>query len=197
MDHRLDDGPRAIFGGSFRFENSRSHKDPVGAQGPIIRAASAGVAMPRRRQNSTTENPTRCPGFLQQGQGHAQFPRPWRPGPRQSISLQFPGFPRDGPHVPHGPPPRCPVPASPLVRSMQAPSLMRRRPSPRFRAPQTKGTAKRVLVHVVLFIGPGSGPRSRRYNPPRWPSRIRASRKWPMRTLAITGMVTVLHDAPQ
>ncbi len=38
-----------------------------------------------------------------------------------------------------------PVPASPLVRIMAAPSAMRRRASPRLRAPQTKGVVKACL----------------------------------------------------
>ena len=38
-----------------------------------------------------------------------------------------------------------PVPASPFERIMAAPSLMRRRASPRFVAPQTNGTVKSNL----------------------------------------------------
>src|ERR1043166_3455336 len=38
-----------------------------------------------------------------------------------------------------------PVPASPLVRIMAGPSAMRRRASPRLRAPQTNGTLKACL----------------------------------------------------
>ena len=38
-----------------------------------------------------------------------------------------------------------PVPASPLVRIMAAPSVMRRSASPRLVAPQTKGTVKSHL----------------------------------------------------
>ena len=46
-----------------------------------------------------------------------------------------------------------PVPASPLVRIMAAPSLMRRSASPRSRAPHTKGTLNCVLVDVVVLVG--------------------------------------------
>ena len=38
-----------------------------------------------------------------------------------------------------------PVPASPLERIIAAPSVMRRRASPRFVAPQTKGAVKAHL----------------------------------------------------
>ena len=40
-----------------------------------------------------------------------------------------------------------PVPASPLVRIMAAPSLMRRSASPKLIAPQTKGT---VNFHLLM-----------------------------------------------
>ena len=46
-----------------------------------------------------------------------------------------------------------PLPASPLVRIIAAPSPMRRSASPSSRAPQTKGTRKSVLVDVVLVVG--------------------------------------------
>ena len=42
-----------------------------------------------------------------------------------------------------------PVPASPLERIMAAPSLMRRRASPRLVAPQTKGTVK---FHLSMWL---------------------------------------------
>ena len=38
-----------------------------------------------------------------------------------------------------------PVPASPLLRIIAAPSVMRRRASPRLVAPQTNGTVNRCL----------------------------------------------------
>ena len=46
-----------------------------------------------------------------------------------------------------------PVPASPFVRIIAAPSEIRRSASPRFVAPQTNGTVKRPLVDVVLDVG--------------------------------------------
>ena len=48
-----------------------------------------------------------------------------------------------------------PVPASPLVRIMAAPSPMRRSASPRSRQPQTNGHREIVLVDVVLLVGRG------------------------------------------
>ena len=47
-----------------------------------------------------------------------------------------------------------PVPASPLVRIMAAPSLMRRSASPRLVAPQTKGTVK---VHLSMWWDSSAG----------------------------------------
>uniref|UniRef100_J3MHX3 Uncharacterized protein n=1 Tax=Oryza brachyantha TaxID=4533 RepID=J3MHX3_ORYBR len=46
-----------------------------------------------------------------------------------------------------------PVPASPLVRIMAAPSRMRRRASPRSRQPQTKGTRKLCLADGFQDLG--------------------------------------------
>ena len=48
-----------------------------------------------------------------------------------------------------------PVPASPLVRIIAAPSPMRRSASPRSRQPHTNGTSNCVLVDVVLLVGRG------------------------------------------
>ena len=48
-----------------------------------------------------------------------------------------------------------PVPGSPLVRIMDAPSLMRRSASPRSLAPQTNGTSKSGLVDVVPVVRRG------------------------------------------
>ena len=48
-----------------------------------------------------------------------------------------------------------PVPASPLVRIIAAPSLMRRRASPRLRQPHTNGHREVVLVDVMLLVGGG------------------------------------------
>ena len=48
-----------------------------------------------------------------------------------------------------------PVPASPLVRIIAAPSLIRRSASPRFRQPHTNGHLEGVLVDVVALVGRG------------------------------------------
>ncbi|CAK9167401.1 unnamed protein product, partial [Ilex paraguariensis] len=48
-----------------------------------------------------------------------------------------------------------PVPASPLVRIMAAPSRILLRASPRFRATTDKGDPKIVLVDVVFIVGGG------------------------------------------
>ena len=50
-----------------------------------------------------------------------------------------------------------PVPASPLVRIMAAPSLMRRRASPRFTAPHTKGT---LNFHLLMWLASSAGVRT-------------------------------------
>lgn len=47
-----------------------------------------------------------------------------------------------------------PVPASPLERIMQAPSLMRRSASPRLVAPQTNGA---VNVHLSMWWASSAG----------------------------------------
>mmetsp|Transcript_59882 Transcript_59882/g.144657 ORF Transcript_59882/g.144657 Transcript_59882/m.144657 type:complete len:253 (-) Transcript_59882:96-854(-) len=84
-----------------------------------------------------------------------------------------------------------PVPASPFVRIMLAPSAIRRSASPRFRQPQTKGT-----LNLFLFTWlPSSATvrtslSSMQSTPSSW--RTCASTKWPMRHLAITGMDTEL-----
>ena len=46
-----------------------------------------------------------------------------------------------------------PVPASPFVRIMAAPSAIRRSASPRSVAPHTNGTLERPLVDVVRLVG--------------------------------------------
>ena len=47
-----------------------------------------------------------------------------------------------------------PVPASPFERIMAAPSLMRRRASPRLVAPHTKGTVK---AHLSMWWASSAG----------------------------------------
>src|ERR1700682_694586 len=83
-----------------------------------------------------------------------------------------------------------PEPASPLVRIMAAPSAMRRSASPRFRAPQTKGTRKSCFQ---TWFSSSAGVRTSlsSIKSPSSACRTSASAKWPIRTLAITGMVTV------
>ena len=48
-----------------------------------------------------------------------------------------------------------PLPASPLVRIIAAPSPMRRNASPKSRQPQTKGHFKVELADVVMIVGRG------------------------------------------
>jgi len=50
-----------------------------------------------------------------------------------------------------------PVPASPLVRIIAAPSLMRRSASPRFTAPHTNGT---VNFHLLMWLDSSAGVRT-------------------------------------
>src|SRR5689334_16207992 len=82
-----------------------------------------------------------------------------------------------------------PEPASPLVRIMAAPSPMRRRHSPRSREPQTNGTLKANLsTWKCSSAGVRTSDSSMKSTPS--DSKICASTKWPMRHLAITGIVT-------
>mmetsp|Transcript_54421 Transcript_54421/g.154988 ORF Transcript_54421/g.154988 Transcript_54421/m.154988 type:complete len:266 (+) Transcript_54421:121-918(+) len=82
-----------------------------------------------------------------------------------------------------------PVPASPLVRIMLAPSAMRRSASPRLRQPQTKGTLNLVLL---TWLSSSATVRtslsSMQSTPSCWSSW--ASTKWPMRHFAMTGIDT-------
>jgi hypothetical protein len=50
-----------------------------------------------------------------------------------------------------------PVPASPFVRIIAAPSAMRRSASPRLRQPQTKGTVK---LHLSMWWTSSAGVRT-------------------------------------
>ena len=72
---------------------------------------------------------------------------------------------------------------------MAAPSEMRRRASPRFVAPHTKGT---VNGHLSMWYASSAGVRtsdsSMKSTPSDWSTW--ASAKWPMRAFAITGIVT-------
>src|SRR6267142_1922178 len=82
-----------------------------------------------------------------------------------------------------------PEPASPFVRIMAAPSPIRRSASPRSRQPQTKGMRK---ANLSMWKCSSAGVRTSDSSMKSTPraSRICASTKWPMRALAITGMVT-------
>src|SRR5437867_2053975 len=82
-----------------------------------------------------------------------------------------------------------PEPASPLVRIMAAPSPMRRSASPRSRQPHTNGTRNANLsMWKCSSAGVSTSDSSMKSMPSA--SRICASTKWPMRALAMTGMVT-------
>src|SRR5579875_913513 len=82
-----------------------------------------------------------------------------------------------------------PVPASPLVRIMAAPSPIRRKASPKSRQPQTKGTLKAcLLMWFSSSAGVSTSLSSMKSTP--MASSIWASTKCPIRHLAITGMVT-------
>mmetsp|Transcript_71276 Transcript_71276/g.153757 ORF Transcript_71276/g.153757 Transcript_71276/m.153757 type:complete len:319 (-) Transcript_71276:22-978(-) len=84
-----------------------------------------------------------------------------------------------------------PVPASPFVRIMLAPSAMRRSASPRLRQPQTNGTLNLFLFTWLSSSATVSTSLSSTQSTPRC-SRICASTKWPMRHFAMTGMETAL-----
>ena len=82
-----------------------------------------------------------------------------------------------------------PVPASPFVRIMAAPSPIRRKASPKFRQPHTNGTLKAVLsTWYKSSAGVSTSLSSMKSIP--MASRIWASTKCPILTLAITGMET-------
>jgi hypothetical protein len=82
-----------------------------------------------------------------------------------------------------------PVPASPLVRSIAAPSAMRRNASPRHLQPQTKGAANLCLFVWWQSSAMVSTSLSSMKSTPIACS-ICDSTKCPMRDLAMTGMVT-------
>ena len=83
-----------------------------------------------------------------------------------------------------------PVPASPLVRIIAAPSAIRRRASPKFRAPHTNGVVKACLS---MWCASSAGVSTSLSSIKSTPSscRICASAKCPMRAFAITGIETV------
>src|SRR3990170_2032101 len=82
-----------------------------------------------------------------------------------------------------------PVPASPFVRIIAAPSQMRRTASPRFRHPHTNGTWKSFLFTWKNgSAGVRTSDSSIMSTPRAW--RASASAKWPIRHFAITGIVT-------
>jgi hypothetical protein len=82
-----------------------------------------------------------------------------------------------------------PVPASPFVRIIAAPSPIRRSASPRSVAPHTNGIVKgRLSMWWASSAGVRTSLSSMKSISSAW--RIWASTKWPMRHLAITGIVT-------
>ena len=83
-----------------------------------------------------------------------------------------------------------PLPASPLVRIIAAPSPIRRSASPRSRAPHTKGERKSCFQTWCSSSAGVSTSLSSMKSTPR-ASSTRASTKWPIRTFAITGIETV------
>mmetsp|Transcript_103400 Transcript_103400/g.277943 ORF Transcript_103400/g.277943 Transcript_103400/m.277943 type:complete len:241 (+) Transcript_103400:761-1483(+) len=84
-----------------------------------------------------------------------------------------------------------PVPASPFVRIMLAPSAMRRSASPRFLHPHTKGTLNLFLLTWLWWSATVRTSLSSMQSMPSSCSTW-ASTKWPMRHLAITGIETAL-----
>src|SRR5436309_1336435 len=82
-----------------------------------------------------------------------------------------------------------PEPASPFVRIIAAPSPMRRSASPRSRAPHTNGTRK---ANLSMWKCSSAGVRTSdsSMKSTASASRIRASTKWPIRALAMTGIET-------
>src|SRR5437868_1375297 len=83
-----------------------------------------------------------------------------------------------------------PDPASPFVRIIAAPSATRRRASPKLRAPQTKGTRKSCFQ---TWCSSSAGVKTSLSSMKSTSNACKtsASRKCPIRTLAITGIVTV------
>ena len=82
-----------------------------------------------------------------------------------------------------------PVPASPFVRIIAAPSPIRRSASPRLRQPQTNGTVKSCLK---TWFSSSAGVRTSDSSMKSTfsASSTRASARWPIRHLAITGIET-------
>src|ERR1700730_3320751 len=83
-----------------------------------------------------------------------------------------------------------PEPASPLVRIMAAPSATRRSASPRLRAPHTNGTRKSCF-HTWFSSSAGVNTSLSSMKSTSSACSTSASTKCPIRTLAITGIVTV------
>ncbi len=117
----------------------------------IISAASAGVAMPPAAKFGTGQlalsrhEPDELVGRAELlGLGHQLLGRRARSGG---------GSPPCTARMCRTASTMLPVPASPLVRIIAAPSPMRRSASPRSRQPQTNGTLERELVDVVLLVG--------------------------------------------
>ena len=108
----------------------------------IIRAASAGVATPPAVNITTGRAPvsatSRTSSYGARSSFAATYSSSWARPWSWAISLRMVRMCFTASET-------SPVPASPLDRIMAAPSVMRRRASPRLVAPHTKGTSKSHL----------------------------------------------------
>src|ERR1035438_8228789 len=153
----------------------------------ITRAASAGVAMPPAEKFGTGSVPCRATHSTS-SRGACRFLAAAASSSAPSTVSCF--ISRTMVRMWRTASTMLPLPASPLVRIMAAPSPIRRSASPKLRAPQTNGTLKSFLsMWCSSSAGVSTSLSSMKSTPSA--SRMRASMKWPMRALAITGMVTV------
>src|SRR5438876_2136888 len=109
----------------------------------IIRAASAGVAIPPAAKFTTGRRPRRAVSSSRSAGAPIRF------ASMTSSSGPMPCSARMAPvtaRMWRTASTTLPVPASPLVRIMAAPSVIRRKASPRSRHPQTNGTLKTCLL---------------------------------------------------
>ena len=119
----------------------------------ITSAASAGVLMPPATKLTTGSLPV---GGDVAGRARTAPGGPWRRRTarpracacRRRISLRTSRSWRTASTM-------LPVPASPLVRIIAAPSLIRRSASPRFRQPHTNGTLNACLSMWLRLVGRG------------------------------------------
>ena len=138
---RLDDGAGAP-GRVVRLEDARADEDGLGAEDP------AEGRVGRRRDAAGREVRDREPAVLRRPRRRARTaPRgSWPPPSTRRFERSVSAF------ICRVTSRRCftawtmsPVPASPFVRIIAAPSPIRRSASPRFRQPQTNGTLKSCL----------------------------------------------------